>query len=100
MAKPGKKSITDLMGTKSMSRKPSAAEIDAITSKIHQPDNYANKKDALPSVEKVKRISVNAPVQLYIKAKTKSTMQDQTLMAYVISLIEEDVKIDFAQLGK
>lgn len=57
MATPGKKSITDLMGTKTLSRKPSAEEIDAITRKIHQPENQpVNKGQAqlLPVSEKVR----------------------------------------------
>ncbi|MCA0235843.1 MAG: hypothetical protein LCH81_05635 [Bacteroidetes bacterium] len=90
MLKHGKKSITDLIATKSQARKPSVAEIDAITSKIHE--SGKEKSQPLPVTEKVKRISVNAPIQLYIKAKTKSTIQDQTLMAYILRLIEEDVK--------
>lgn len=90
-----KKSIADLIGTKSHSKKPSVAEIDKITSKIHEPQNQAKQKAEplpLPVTEKVKRISVNAPVSLYLKAKTKATLQDQTLMAYIMRLIEEDVK--------
>ncbi|MBK8193707.1 MAG: hypothetical protein IPK76_11050 [Lewinellaceae bacterium] len=46
----------------------------------------------LPVTEKTKRIGIIAPVSLYLKAKTKSTMQDETLMAYILRLIEEDVK--------
>lgn len=89
-----KKSIADLIGSKNISKKPSAAEIDKITKKIHEPMLVKGnvKPLPLPVAEKVKRISVNAPVSLYLKAKTKSTMQDQTLMAYIIRLIEEDVK--------
>jgi len=89
-----KKSITDLISTKH-SKKPSTAEIDKITSKIHAPQKPVNRQGnplPLPVTEKVKRISLNAPVSLYLKAKTKSTMQDQSLMAYIIHLIEEDVK--------
>lgn len=95
MTKPGKKSITDLIATKPLSRKPSVAEIDAITSKIHQPGNLPERNgqsNPSPEMEKVKRISVNAPIQLYLQAKTKSTLQDQTLMAYIIRLIEADVR--------
>ena len=95
MPNPRKKSIADLIRSKSLPQKPSAAEIDKITSKIHQPEKSENGKNTpltLPVIEKVKRISVNAPVSLYLKAKTKSTMQDQTLMAYILRLIEEDVK--------
>ena len=95
MQKPRKKSIVDLIGAKKLAKKPSTAEIDKITSKIHEPQQQAKQKSEplpLPVTEKVKRISVNAPVSLYLKAKTKATLQDQTLMAYIMRLIEEDVK--------
>ena len=94
MSNPKRKSIADLIAKKPLSRKPSSAEIDQITKKIHEPLPAKSKVQPLPLpvAEKVKRISVNAPVSLYLKAKTKSTMQDQTLMAYIIHLIEEDVK--------
>lgn len=90
MAKPGKKSIADLIATRPQPRKPSAEEIDAITSKIHHPQNAAQEK-VLHMPEKTKRISINAPIQLYINAKTKATLKEQTLMAYVMGLIEADV---------
>lgn len=94
MPNPKRKSIADLIAKKPLSRKPSSVEIDQITKKIHEPAQIKEtaKPLPLPVAEKVKRISVNAPVSLYLKAKTKSTMQDQTLMAYIIRLIEEDVK--------
>ncbi len=92
MPNPKRKSIADLIALKPISRKPSSAEIDKITQKIHEPAKGSAKPLPLPVTEKIKRISVNAPVSLYLKAKTKSTMQDQTLMAYIIRLIEEDVK--------
>ena len=90
MAKQEKKSIADLISSKSIHRKPSSAEIDKITPKIHE----AHKVPSILPVpmEKVKRISVNAPVSLYLKAKTKATLQDQTLMAYIIGLIETDAQ--------
>lgn len=118
MAKVEKKSIADLVGSRT--KRPSLEEIENITSSIHQKNAEQNqklpeattanvkketsapKKTATPEVketpiapainEKIKRISVNTSVQLYLKAKTKATMQDQTLMAYIIDLIEKDVK--------
>lgn len=81
-----KKSIADLIAKKTLPPKPSSAEIDQITSKIHQ------QAKTNPVQEKTKRISVNAPVSLYLKARNKATLQDQTLMAYIICLLEEDVK--------
>ncbi len=96
MTKPEKRSITDLIITKPLSRKPSVAEIDAITSKIHEPNKIIdNKSMPVPAMRKIK-ISVNAPMDLYIKAKTKATILDESLLAYVIRLIEQDVKNDIA----
>jgi hypothetical protein len=93
MTSPKRKSIADLIVQKPLTTKPSSAEIDKITQKIHQPETE-EKSPSLPVTEKIKRISVNAPLSLYLKAKTKSTIQDQTLMAYIIRLIEKDVKTE------
>ena len=78
-----RKSIAEII-SKPQQKKPSSAEIDKITSKIHQPVKPG-------ATEKTKRIGLITPVSLYLKAKTKSTLQDQTLMAYIIGLIEADV---------
>lgn len=99
MAKLEKKSITDIIAMKSQARKPSAAEIDKITEEIHVPAAPTPPAPMVEPVadlplsadEKIKRISVNAPVSLYLKAKTKATLQDQTLMAYIIGLMETDL---------
>lgn len=98
MAKIEKKSITDLIAAKPAVRKPTADEIDRITQEIHEtppppPAPLPTKRmEDIPSPEeKIKRISVNAPVTLYLKAKTKATLQDQTLMAYIIGLMEKDL---------
>lgn len=89
MAKAERKSIADLIRTKKqLTPKPSADEIEKITTKIHEP----NIETQINKTDKSKRISVNAPVSLYLKAKTKATLQDQTLMAYIIRLIEDDVR--------
>lgn len=90
MAKPEKKSIADLISKKNLTRKPSSAEIEQITSKIHQAEQAKGREQ--PATEKTKRISVNAPVTLYLQAKTRATLQDQTLMAYIMRLIEADVR--------
>jgi hypothetical protein len=135
MAKVEKKSITDLLGSKDK-RRPSSAEIEAITQQIHQPvsksvdeedfepvgavDNVGavsrvgalshvgsvDTYGAVGSVGRVgvvsgsssssevtvKRISVIAPVHLYIKAKSKATLQGKTLMAYVLDVLEADTR--------
>lgn len=95
MPNPKRKSIADLIAKKPLPRKPSSAEIDQITKKIHQSEKSVEeniKPLPLPVTEKTKRIGIVAPVSLYLKAKTKSTMQDETLMAYILRIIEEDVK--------
>ncbi len=87
MASQKRKSIAELITKKPLIQKPSSAEIEKITSKIHQPEM------PLPSPsEKTKRISVDAPLSLYLKARIKATLQEQTLMAYIMKLIEADVK--------
>ena len=96
MTKPEKKSIADLIATKPLSRKPSASEIDAITSKIHEPNKIIDDKSTSIQVRRKIKISVNAPMDLYIKAKTKATILDESLMGYIIRLIEDDVKHDIA----
>lgn len=95
MPNPKRKSIADLIAKQPLSRKPSSAEIDKITKKIHEQEKTVIEKKEplpLPVTEKTKRIGIVSPVSLYLKAKTKSTMQDETLMAYILRLIEEDVK--------
>ena len=90
MSKAKRKSIADLIAKKTLS-KPSSAEIDKITQKIHKPAKSATVQP-LPVAEKTKKISVNTPVSLYLKVKTKSVLPEQTLNAYIISLIEKDLK--------
>ena len=93
MSNARKKSIADLIGAKKLAKKPSAAEIDKITSKIHEPEKQVVEKiTPLPVTEKTKRIGLIVPVSLYLKAKTKSTLQEQSLLAYITRLIEDDVK--------
>lgn len=121
MAKQEKKSIADLIGKRKPINKPSLDEIENITQKIHQTKTAAPappvakatptkplrsaktspKTKAKPATkkkvtkssaeEKIKRISVNAPVTLYLKAKTKATLADQTLMGYILGLMEKDL---------
>ena len=42
--------------------------------------------------DRIKRISVHAPIGLYIKARTKATLKNMTLMAYILKLMENDLK--------
>lgn len=79
-----KKSIAELLAGK---KKPSAEQIETITTVVHKP--VATVSTPTHSKE-IMRISVNAPVELYLKSKTKATRQGMTLMAYIMKLMEED----------
>jgi hypothetical protein len=114
MAKIEKKSIAELVASRT--KRPSPEEIDNITQQIHSHTPVAvppvaavapivqapyptlpevvekEKIIALEDMTETKRISVNASIPLYIKAKTRATMQGKTLMAYIITLMEKDLK--------
>jgi hypothetical protein len=110
MAKIEKKSIAELVASRS--RRPSPEEIDVITQQIHTPPVVATpiepvapiatpitkeelrKEQIIPleDILQTKRISVNATIPLYLKAKTRATLQGKTLMAYIITLMENDVR--------
>ena len=80
-----KKSIADLLAAK---KKPTAEQIETITEVVHKP--VAASPPPTPNSKEIMRISVNAPVELYLKSKTKATRQGMTLMAYIMKLMEED----------
>ncbi len=110
MAKIEKKSIADLVSSRT--KRPTPEEIDSITQQIHSPtvtvavpiiiekeapsptllEVVEEKVIALDDMTETKRISVNASISLYIKAKTRATIQGKTLMAYIIGLMENDLK--------
>jgi hypothetical protein len=114
MAKIEKKSIAELVASRT--KRPTPEEIDSITHQIHSPAVAAvippaptpvpfveelnptlsevveEKIIALDDMTQTKRISVNASIPLYIKAKTRATIQGKTLMAYIINLMEKDLK--------
>ncbi len=113
MAKIEKKSIAELVASRT--KRPTPEEIDNITQQIHtsvpvniappvaiiEPLPYPSPIEAVVEVKKIialedmtdtKRISVNASIPLYIKAKTRATMQGKTLMSYIITLMENDLK--------
>ena len=97
MSKVEKKSITDLLQAK---RKPTVAEIEQITEQIHveADPSVSNAVSTAPTVqqklkptvaeddERVKRMSIVAPLGLYMKARNKATLQDLSLMAYILKL--------------
>lgn len=116
MAKMEKKSVSELLVVKP--KKPSIEEIEQITQNIHTQKLAASSEggsgavaSAAPKVEaqqtivqqapkpemdelgdRIKRISVHASIPLYLKAKTKSTIQGVSMMAYILNLMENDLK--------
>lgn len=116
MEKMEKKSVSQLLAVKP--RKPSIEEIEQITQNIHTQKLAAITEEAVvvaksttPKVEakqavvqqvpppetdefgdRIKRISVHASIPLYLKAKTKSTIQGVSMMAYILNLMENDLK--------
>jgi hypothetical protein len=111
MAKMEKKSVAQLMAVKP--KKPSIEEIEQITQNIHTQKQAAivDRVVAPPKAEvkkmvvqeetteekddfgdRIKRISIHASIPLYLKAKTKSTIQGVSMMAYILNLMEKDLK--------
>ncbi len=106
-----KKSVAQLLAVKP--KKPSIEEIDQITQNIHTQKQaaIADREEAAPKIEnkkkdvqevpmeekddfgdRIKRISIHASIPLYLKAKTKSTIQGVSMMAYILNLMEKDLK--------
>ena len=116
MAKVEKKSIAELVAART--KRPTPEEIDTITQQIHTATAvpipvvvvapevtptpiveiplpsppFIEEEVTLEQMVNTKRISVNASIDLYIKAKTRATRQGKTLMSYIITLMENDVK--------
>ncbi len=114
MAKVEKKSIAELVAART--KRPTPEEIDNITQQIHTATTvpvvavapevtptpiveiplpsppFVEEEVTLEQMVNTKRISVNASIDLYIKAKTRATRQGKTLMSYIITLMENDVK--------
>jgi hypothetical protein len=116
MAKMEKKSVAQLLAVKP--KKPTIEEIEQITQNIHTqkqaaisgggseviakaaPKAEVKKNVAQQAItqelddfgDRIKRISVHASIPLYLKAKTKSTIQGVSMMAYILNLMEKDLK--------
>ena len=114
MAKLEKKSVSELLSMKP--KKPSLEQIEQITQDIHAQKQVLAQQEVLDRVvvepkiiakpvvarqtveqdmddlsDRFKRISVHAPLPIYIKAKTKSTIQGVSMMAYILRLMENDL---------
>lgn len=98
MAKRPKTSITDLV--KKKSSKPSLDEINAIADKIHSPIPKTKaapkpKTKKKPVVDQLsgrsKRISLNAPLDLYLDIQRESTLQGKPMMQYILEVVRKDI---------
>jgi len=97
MAKRPKTSITDLV--KKKTSKPSLDEINAIADKIHSPTpplaKPKPKKKAPPKNDlsgRSKRISLNAPLDLYLDIQRESTLQGKPMMKYILDVVRKDIE--------
>lgn len=72
-------------------KKPSTEEIEKITEQIHAPTQVVT-PSVVKDAKQITRISVNAPTWLYLKCKTKATMQGVPLMTYIMELMERDTQ--------
>ena len=77
-----------------LAKKPTVEQIESITAEVHppygQPIQPTQPTQVVESLKPITRISVNALTPLYIKAKTKATLQNKSLMQYIIDLMEKD----------
>ncbi len=110
-----KRSVSELLAVKP--KKPTIEEIEQITQNIHTKKQAAIVEEGSVAVkiapkmeaktmvsqpapaeevdafgDRIKRISVHASIPLYLKAKTKSTIQGVSMMAYILNLMENDLK--------
>ncbi len=75
--------------TEKNSPKPKAEKTVKVTEKTSKKNLTAEEEDF---DDRIKRISVHAPIGLYIQARTKATLKNMTMMAYILKLMEEDLK--------
>ena len=89
MAKRTNKSISDLLGKKKA--KPSIDEVNKIAEQIHTP---SAPKKAIKTKTKLerdisnrsKRISLNAPLDLYLEIQREATLQGKPMMLSLIHI--------------
>lgn len=108
MAKVVKTSISDLVGKKST--KPDLDKVNEIAEKIHSASKTssvkkvtarasekmpspARKKRKTPDIEgRSKRISLNAPLSLYLDIQREATLQGVSMMQYILDVVAEDIR--------
>ena len=70
--------------------------VDNISATVHQavfvPLPVKEQATAKKEEEPTKRISLNTPISTYIEVKSLSVKNGMTLMQYVLTLIDEDIK--------
>jgi hypothetical protein len=110
MTKRARTSISELVAKKSS--KPDLDKINEIAEKIHsekketrakektKPKAVATKKVSsssrkrkTPQIEgRSKRISLNAPLGLYLDIQRESTLQGVSMMQYILDVVAEDIE--------
>jgi len=91
MAKRNNKSISDLLGKRSS--KPSLEEVNEIAEKIHDKKEVPKKveKDNRDISNRTKRISLNAPLDLYLEIQREATLLGKPMMQYILEVVKSDI---------
>ena len=95
MAKRPSKSISDLVGKKKA--KPSLEEINKIADQIHTQEaaKLIPTETSKPNRDisnRTKRISLNAPLELYLEIQREATMQGKPMMQYILEVVKKDIE--------
>ena len=95
MAKRPSKSISDLVGKKKA--KPSLEEINKIADQIHTKKTVQDIPVEKPKANRdisnrTKRISLNAPLELYLEIQREATMQGKPMMQYILEVVKMDIE--------
>ena len=110
MTKRARTSISELVAKKS--NKPDLDKINEIAEKIHSEKKETKPKEKLkpkvavakkastssrkrktPQIEgRSKRISLNAPLGLYLDIQRESTLQGVSMMQYILDVVAEDIE--------
>jgi len=94
MAKRQNKSISELLGKRNA--KPSLDEVNKIAEQIHDkkatpPPKKKEKRDLNDISNRTKRISLNAPLDLYLEIQREATLQGKPMMQYILEVVKMDI---------
>jgi len=94
MAKRTNKSISDLLGKRKA--KPSIDDVNKIAEQIHTPSTPKKEVKTKAKIERdisnrSKRISLNAPLDLYLEIQREATLQGKPMMQYILEVVKEDI---------